>query len=871
MLSSRAGGRPLSPWLPILVLVGTCSALLGVKILTNFGTEDRGQLNRKLTLEQGWTRISQCVSRNSSVWLGGAWILLGQCTQRFQSVVPFEYASGSGQDSSRKASISPWQILSDVLLVGLLLTLHRPTGGDLDDRNNDRGDNKGHSKLKQLEIERNVAKHRFLETIEANLGLPTGAHSHSTGANQVPPTTALESLHSEQPVDSSNSVRPERKQHQQTQQRYLEVLVHNVSHTDLILSLDAPPIPRDSGTKIPDVDETYCLCRPRFSAFDAYSRKVLATLNKSATNLHSKLISSPRYERSDVDNRKIQLSNSIGKGGSANNQLPIGFSLQPNSGDSVRDSPLSVSCQELNDLRVRGRDAPRVVQLENSTTLNAVFFPLLAMLLPQWEAKLEEKYQANTKCKKVLVLVSGVGTPRNWTHSVNGNSTQVCAQLMESFIKTLYPDWVVVQVFSETNIFRYDENISFVQNELMPCIQSYRDAHAKGLPYPDEVTTLQTLSGSHANDDRPFDEDWGKTMSLTLSFADGSPARNHAIQAALRPYKPTYFHCWQLKTFWHESKIVDSDIEVHSFEDMETLPPVDISSGQLQQKPLIMQVVSEMKAFKAEMEAILRSGSHDIQKFWLRKTHKPVLAVLAVQPPNGAAPKMYRGTNMEVSMPTGSLCAERNVIGTALADNPALKRHHLKLIAVLSVPNPLTIVQSSSMVSLPTSGRTSRSSSLDVPGPSMTLKPPKPPSRSNSGDIGDWLVGDGIPAEGSTKLGAVVNATPPNGPIALPDTQPTAISLSETIEAISPSTPARRISLYQNYTQPNNNKHAVSNRHKSTKKTVVVHSHGDLNPLRPCGACNEWLKKIAETNPYFQILTFTDAECNGVYCTPCSE
>ena len=40
---------------------------------------------------------------------------------------------------------------------------------------------------------------------------------------------------------------------------------------------------------------------------------------------------------------------------------------------------------------------------------------------------------------------------------------------------------------------------------------------------------------------------------------------------------------------------------------------------------------------------------------------------------------------MEVSMPTGSLCAERNVIGTALAANLSLQRHHLKYIAVLSL------------------------------------------------------------------------------------------------------------------------------------------------------------------------------------------
>jgi len=45
----------------------------------------------------------------------------------------------------------------------------------------------------------------------------------------------------------------------------------------------------------------------------------------------------------------------------------------------------------------------------------------------------------------------------------------------------------------------------------------------------------------------------------------------------------------------------------------------------------------------------------------------------------------------------------------------------------------------------------------------------------------------------------------------------------------------------------------------------------DINPLKPCGACNEWLKKIAESNPYFKVITFTDTDCNGVYVTPCQE
>jgi cytidine deaminase len=563
--------------------------------------------------------------------------------------------------------------------------------------------------------------------------------------------------------------------------------------------------------------------------------------------------------------------------------------------------------------------------------MNAVFFPLLAMLLPQWQAKLDEKYGVTpnvnngqstppghlpvhaspVKCKKVLILVSGVGSPRNWTHSMDGNSTEQCAKLMALFIHTLYPDWVVVQVHSHTNIFRYDENISFVQNELLPCIQSYRDAHATGLAYPDEVST-PCSHGQNGDINKGvgnlvFDPEWHKTMNVTLSFADGSPARNHAIQAALRPYKPTYFHCWQLKTFWHESKIVDSDIEVHSFEEMETLPPIDLAtpiskSRFQQQQPMALQVVQEMKAFKAQMDTILKQGNddaHDLKSFWLRKTRKPVLAVLAVQMTKDGPVKLYRGTNMEVSMPTGSLCAERNVIGTALADNPMLRRHHLKIIAVLSVPpdNPNLLntgamprpQSTTSLVSWSGDKASSRSNSIDIFDPPIETRPPRSSHRADSGEFifrdvalpsapFNDIPGEPSPVQtpppfSSRKEGAEPPALALDGASSSKQNPPSA--------AVSPSTtPVRRIFLYQQYTPYNDKNDANgkgtrprSHSHGQSKKrkTVLVQSPEDLNPLRPCGACNEWLKKIAETNPYFQILTFTDNECNGVYCTPVAE
>ena len=111
-----------------------------------------------------------------------------------------------------------------------------------------------------------------------------------------------------------------------------------------------------------------------------------------------------------------------------------------------------------------------------------------------------------------------------------------------------------------------------------------------------------------------------------------------------------------------------------------------------------------------------------------------------------------------------------------------------------------------------------------------------------------------------------------------------AVETAEPLEVplqTEPSTPMRRISLFSSESSSSlvdmikqNPLVGSSPVGGKEKRTVIVRSNNhdvDLNPLRPCGACHEWLKKIAECNPYFQIMTFTDADCNGVYVTPCQE
>ncbi len=99
----------------------------------------------------------------------------------------------------------------------------------------------------------------------------------------------------------------------------------------------------------------------------------------------------------------------------------------------------------------------------------------------------------------------------------------------------------------------------------------------------------------------------------------------YAIQAALCLYGPTYYHFWQLTTFWYESKITDKDIEVYYFEEMETMSTMVVD----QMSESAMMAVNKMKAFRRDfIETQKDGGRSSIESFWLRKTKKPVLTVL---------------------------------------------------------------------------------------------------------------------------------------------------------------------------------------------------------------------------------------------------
>lgn len=112
--------------------------------------------------------------------------------------------------------------------------------------------------------------------------------------------------------------------------------------------------------------------------------------------------------------------------------------------------------------------------------------------------------------------MSGRGQPIDQSSQELDNSTQFTGHLVDEFVKrTLECAQLTVHlIHSDTNLFRYDENILFVKRELLPQIHELRR----------QVVARRK-------------DKWRDFMRMTLSFADGSSARISAINQSLKIYQ----------------------------------------------------------------------------------------------------------------------------------------------------------------------------------------------------------------------------------------------------------------------------------------------------------------------------------------------
>jgi len=199
-------------------------------------------------------------------------------------------------------------------------------------------------------------------------------------------------------------------------------------------------------------------------------------------------------------------------------------------------------------------------------------------------------------------------------------------------------------------------------------------------------------------------------------------------------------------------------------------------------------------------------------------------------------------------MPTGSLCAERNAIGNALVADPTLRREDFRLVAVLSLNK---LEQSSSS--------TTR-------------------SRSSSGSSSGGASG-GVPSEKASGVVAAVAADRGGGggggrsEAAAAPTSPLGVSAAAPMPQLSVAEPPRKRARAASLSEEGSPHPRMSWSQRSATKTHIALSAPSSslsaasthsNPLQPCGACCEWLRKITQVCPAFRVVTFLDLSCREV-------
>ena len=152
------------------------------------------------------------------------------------------------------------------------------------------------------------------------------------------------------------------------------------------------------------------------------------------------------------------------------------------------------------------------------------------MLLPRWLDITRQRCDDEDVPRRVVYLVSGSSTPRNKHHSSHENSTYHCARFAKMFIEHFFGGEIQAEVVdSGDDILHYEHNVRFVLHTLRPLIEQER-------------RRLVLIYGNQ----------WHENLKLTLSLGSGAPARVAAINAGLRPFRPSWLHIWQPKRFWHE-------------------------------------------------------------------------------------------------------------------------------------------------------------------------------------------------------------------------------------------------------------------------------------------------------------------------------
>lgn len=302
-----------------------------------------------------------------------------------------------------------------------------------------------------------------------------------------------------------------------------------------------------------------------------------------------------------------------------------------------------------------------------SAQVEALYFPLVDVAI---QAVLDEMAHEASTLHIVLVSSGPSSDGNDNSLETQGKSTEELSRLVGFHVRQRWPNVIVHHAHRST-----DQPFTFANS----------------------ADQLRTIDGIIASARRPVvtacGEDWVQRFRVFLSANTGTIATISAMLEGLRSHRPALVHI-PTAYAWPEDasgQILPPRATVLSNDELTQRPPRNAT--ELSDEAHLL-AVREMRHWRSVFvqSRPKRAAEKDQDAehvFWFRKGRKEVLALLVVRDPDTGKLSSHRGVNIEVSLPTGTLCAERNAIGTAFAAAPGLRRQDILAVAVLSLDDGL--------------------------------------------------------------------------------------------------------------------------------------------------------------------------------------
>ena len=247
--------------------------------------------------------------------------------------------------------------------------------------------------------------------------------------------------------------------------------------------------------------------------------------------------------------------------------------------------------------------------------------------------------------------------------SDKGRSTKYIAELLSMagrvFAHTVQTSILTHESHSD---FSFPSEARFFRQQLSPLLRSLR----------------QKVVAHYAATESP--EDWVTHFHIQLSLNSGTTPVIISVLNALKEEASKLYLVKEAKQWPGPTAFRAEEIEKQSFIQIPAIAVSEITEAT--QKKAIAEMIAWKDDFttaKPERE----KKDEPAKSFFFRKGKQEVLATVVYEKEGEL--QVQRGVNLEVSLPTGSLCAERNAIGSILVNYPNLKRHEIKSVAVLAL------------------------------------------------------------------------------------------------------------------------------------------------------------------------------------------